>query len=376
MLTRCRRIVVKVGTNTICDDAGRLDHKAVSSLARQIAELMRSGLSRSPGRDKLRPGGHSVTLVASGAIGSGIGELDLPARPRKMPQLQAVAAVGQGQLMRAFHDAFARHGVKVAQVLLTREDFEHRSRYLNIRNTLAALEGFAAMPIINENDTVAVDEIRFGDNDILAALVTTMLGADLLVFLTNVDGLMKGGQVLDYVERVDQETMALVRGDRSSLGSGGMASKLAAVALVTRAGQFAAVANARAPGVIARLLAGERIGTVFAPSRRRMSSRARWIGQVARPAGRILIDEGAARALSAGGKSLLPSGVVAVAGQFERGATVSIIDPAGKELARGLTNYSSRQIDKIKGLKTSAIAKVLGEKPCDEVVHRNNMTLE
>jgi len=376
MLKCCRRVVVKVGTNAICDDAGRLDHKAVSSLARQIAELMRPGLSRSPGGDKLRPGGHSVTLVASGAIGSGIGELDLPARPRKMPQLQAVAAVGQGQLMRAFHDGFARHGVKVAQVLLTREDFEHRSRYLNIRNTLAALGDFGVLPIINENDTVAVDEIRFGDNDVLAALVTTMLGADLLVFLTNVDGLMRGGSVLDCVEQVDRETMSLVRGDRSSLGSGGMASKLAAAAMVTRAGQFAAVANSRAPNVIARLLAGEGIGTIFIPARRKMSSRARWISQVARPAGRILIDEGAAKAITTGGKSLLPSGIVAVAGDFERGATVSIIGPTGSELARGLTNYSSNQIERIKGLKTSAIAKVLGEKPCDEVVHRNNMTLK
>jgi glutamate 5-kinase len=361
LLACCRRIVVKVGTNTICDDAGRLDHKAVGSMARQIAEVVWSGVS--------------VTLVASGAIGSGVGELDLPARPKALSQLQAVAAVGQGQLMRAFHDAFARHGIKVAQVLLTREDFEHRRRYLNIRNTLAALEKFSALPIINENDTVAVDEIRFGDNDILAALVTTMMGADLLVFLTSVDGLMKDGWVLDSVRRVDQETMSLVRGDRSSLGSGGMASKLTAAALVNRAGQFAAVANSRAPNVISRLLAGECIGTIFVPSRRKMSSRARWIGQVARPAGRILIDDGAAGALAAGGKSLLPSGIVAVSGPFERGATVSIIDPAGKELARGLTNYSSRQIDKIKGLKTSAIAKALGEKPHDEVVHRNNMMM-
>jgi len=361
LLTRCRRIVVKVGTNTICDSDGRLDVKSVSSLARQIAEVMRSGVS--------------VTLVASGAIGSGIGELDLPARPRELSKLQAVAAVGQGQLMRAFHDAFARHQVKVAQVLLTRADFEHRRRYLNIRNTLAALEGFGALAIINENDTVAVDEIRFGDNDILASLVATMLGADLLVFLTSVEGLIKDGQVLDCVDCVDSETMALVRGDRSSLGSGGMASKLTAAAAVTRAGQFAAIANAAAPNVLARLLDGERIGTIFVPEKRRMSSRRRWIAQAARSAGRILIDEGAAKALVAGGKSLLPSGILAVSGPFERGATVTIIDPAGRELARGLTNYSSRQIEKIKGLKTSDIAKALGEKSHDEVVHRNNMTL-
>jgi glutamate 5-kinase len=361
VIAHCRRIVVKVGTNVLCDGSGRLDLASVDRLASQIADLMRSG--------------RWVTLVASGAIASGMGELGLASRPKTMPQLQAAAAVGQGRLMQAFHDVFARYGVKVAQVLLTRDDFEDRKRYLNIRNTLAALEEFGALAIVNENDTVAVEEIRFGENDVLAALVTTMLGAQLLVFLTTVDGVMKEGKILDVIADVDDQTMALVREDRSPLGSGGMASKLAAAAMVTGAGEVAVIANAAEPSVLERLLAGQKLGTVFVPAKRRLSSRRRWIGQAAKPAGRIVVDAGAARALLAGGKSLLPSGITAVAGRFERGDTIAVLDSSGKEIARGLTNYSAAEIDRIKGLKTSAIAKELGEKPYDEVIHRNNMTV-
>jgi glutamate 5-kinase len=289
--------------------------------------------------------------------------------------LQAVAAVGQGQLMRAFHDTFARRGIKVAQVLLTRDAFEDRTRYLNIRNTLRALGECGALPIINENDAVAVDEIRFGDNDIISALVANMIGADVVVFLTNVDGVLEDGRVLDVIERVDEKAMLLAGAGRSKLGSGGMASKLYAASLVTRAGEVAVVANARRANVLTRLLAGERVGTVFVPADRKMSSRRRWIGQASKPVGKIFVDAGAAKALTQRGKSLLPSGVVAVAGSFEKGATVAVIDPAGKQIARGLTNYSADQIEQIKGLKTTQIAKVLGDKPYDEVIHRNNMTM-
>jgi len=356
------RIVVKIGTNAICDEAGRINRKDVANLARQMASLMKRGVS--------------VTVVASGAIGAGMGELDLPSRPKAIPMLQAVAAIGQGQLMRTFHDTFARYGVKVAQVLLTRDDFDERTRYLNIRNTLAALRDCGALPIINENDTVAVDEIRFGDNDILAALVTNMLGADLLVFLTSVDGVMKDGRVLDVIERVDDDALRLVTPERSRLGSGGMATKLDAARMVVRAGEIAVIANARQPNVLTGLLAGKSVGTVFVPARRRMPSRRRWIAQASRPAGQIVIDDGAVRALKRLGKSLLPSGVTAVNGKFAKGAVVAVLDSTGAEVARGLTNYSAEQLRKIKGLRTSRIAKVLGDKPYDEVIHRNNMTLE
>ncbi len=360
-VSSARRIVVKIGTNAITDEAGRLDRKGITNLTGQIAKLIRDG--------------KEVTLVASGAIGSGMGELDLPTRPKTVPGLQAAAAVGQGQLMRVFHDVFARRKIQVAQVLVTRDAFEDRTRYLNIRNTLTALREFKALPIINENDTVAVDEIRFGENDILAAMVANMIPADVVVFLTSVDGVMKDGKVLDVIERVDDAAMSLVNDEQSKLGSGGMASKLQAADMVTRAGEVAIVANARTPRVLNRLIAGEKLGTVFVPATRKMSSRRRWISQASKPAGKIVVDSGAARALVKQGKSLLPSGVTKVVGNFDKGATVEVIDSGGKKIARGLTNYSAEQIEKIKGLKTNQIAKTLGDKPYDVVIHRNNMTL-
>ncbi len=355
------RVVVKVGTNSICGKTGRPDRRAIARLASQIAHI--------------REMGKSVSLVASGAIGAGVGELSLPARPKTLPDLQAVAAVGQGQLMRTFHDVFAEHDIPVAQVLVTRADFEDRTRYLNIRNTLSSLEAYGALPIINENDTVAVDEIRFGENDVLAALVANLQGADLLVMLTTVDGVMRSGEVLDVIEQVDAETMGLARDERSSMGSGGMASKLQAARLVVQAGEVAVIASARATRVLERILDGKRVGTVFVPATRRMSSRERWIGQVSRPTGRVTIDAGAVRAIREKGKSLLPSGVTRVSGSFPVGATVIVEDPAGQEVARGLVNYDAMQIEKIRGLKTSEIARVLGDKPYDEVIHRDNMTV-
>jgi len=323
VLCKARSIVVKLGTNAITDDAGRLDRKVINALVRQIAAARAAGVS--------------VTVVSSGAIGAGLPELDMTERPRTMPMLQAVAAVGQGQLMRAFHDAFARCDGKVAQVLVTADDFRQRTRYLNIRNTLAALRECGAIPIINENDAVAVDEIRFGDNDVIAALVTNLLGADALILLTSVDGVLDDGRVVDVVEKID-DARGLVEAGRSRLGSGGMGTKLEAAGQVTRAGR-------------------------------------RWIGLASRPAGEVYVDAGAARALMSGGKSLLPSGITSVAGTFGKGATVSVVAPNGDEIARGLTNYSAEQIDKIRGLKTSQIPRVLGDKTYDEVIHRNNMAL-
>lgn len=361
VIAAARGVVVKVGTDAITDETGRPDRKVISSLARQISEAMQQGIS--------------VSLVASGAIGAGVGELGLSERPRTLPMLQASAAVGQGQLMRAFHDAFARHGVRVGQVLVTREDFENRTRYLNIRNTLAAMDEVGALAIINENDAVAVDEIRYGDNDIIAALVATMLHADLLVLLTVVDGVLAEGKVVDLIDGVDEQALSLAGIERSRRGSGGMSSKLSAAGMVTSAGEAVAIANARTPNVLRKLLSGKRVGTVFMPAEKKMSSRRRWIGQASRPKGRIAIDDGAVRALLRQGKSLLPSGIASISGRFAKGDTVSIVDSSGKEVARGLSNYSAEQVEKIKGLKTNQITKVLGEKPYDEVIHRNNMTL-
>jgi glutamate 5-kinase len=364
VIKQARRIVVKVGTSAICDPTGRLDRRTLRSLARQIADAMGDGVS--------------LTLVASGAVGAGLAELDLPARPRSLPMLQAVAAVGQGQLMRAFHDALKRRRRSVAQVLLTRDDFEDRTRYLNIRNTLSALHEAGVLPILNENDVVAVDELdlRYGDNDLIAAHITNLLAADLLVLLTTVDGLLDAdGTVIETVEALDAATRSLAGGQRSRLGSGGMEAKLEAAGKVTAAGEAVVIANARTPNVLRKLLAGKTVGTVFLPAGKKIPSRRRWIGQTAKLAGAIVIDDGAARALRERGKSLLPAGVRAVRGTFAKSDTVAILDAKGNEIARGLTNYAADELDKIKGLKTSEIAKTLGEKAYDEAIHRNNLTL-
>jgi glutamate 5-kinase len=364
IIARARRIVVKVGTNGLTDRAGRLDAQQVAALSRQIADLLDDGVD--------------VTLVASGAIGAGLGELDLPARPKTLPELQAVAAVGQGQLMRAFHDALAPLGRRVGQVLISRDDFEHRGRYLNIRNTLCALHELDTLAILNENDAVATEELdtRYGDNDIIAAHVTNMLQAEVLVLLSSVDGVLDdGGQVIDVIEQVNDDALALADERRSSLGSGGMSAKIAAAGLVTAAGEAVVIANAHTPEVLSRLRAGEKLGTVFLPADRKLSSKRRWIGQAARPEGTIYVDAGAATALREMGKSLLPSGMTEIQGTFEKGATVSIVGPDGLEIARGLTSYASAELQQIAGLRTEQIEETLGHCPTPEAVHRNNMTV-
>ena len=355
-----RSVVVKCGTSSLTESSGRLDPAAVSKLCAQLAKLMDSG--------------RSVTLVASGAIGAGMGELDLPHRPETLPVLQAVAAVGQGQLMRAFHDEMEKHSCLVGQVLVDREDFEDRRRYLNIRNTLFALHERNILPVINENDVVSVDEIRFGDNDIIAAHITNMLSADVLILLTTVDGILDAEKTIDTVHDIAQVRL-LVSGDKSRLGSGGMDTKLAAAEMVTSAGEAAVIANIAEDDILDRIVSGESIGTFFIPADKRLSSRRRWIGQAARAAGSIIVDEGAVRALKEHGKSLLPSGITAVDGEFSSGEIVSVLDSGGNELARGLTNYDSRQLKSIMGMQTSEIAGVIGDKPYDEAIHRNNMTL-
>jgi glutamate 5-kinase len=366
LIRSARRIVVKVGTNALTGRDGRLDEAFVGDLSGQIAQLLADGLE--------------VALVSSGAIGAGVAELDMPGRPKTLPMLQATAAIGQGQLMRAFHDCFGRFDLKVAQILLTRDDFHHRTRYLNIRNTIAALAECRVLPVINENDTVSVDEIRFGDNDLIAALVTNMIAAEAMVLLTDVEGFLRGGKPVRLLERIDEAVLdtagATWSSDRPGAGGvGGMRSKLEAAAMVAGAGSAAVIANARTPNVLRRLLAGEALGTLCLPATRRMSARRRWIGHAARAAGKIFIDAGAAQALTRRGKSLLPSGITSLTGKFDKGANVTIIGPDEKPLARGLSNYSSDQLDKIKGLKSSQIAQVLGDRPYEEVVHRNNMTL-
>jgi glutamate 5-kinase len=363
-LGQVRSIVVKLGTQLLSDADKRLDSAFLAGMARQVAGLRQRGMQ--------------VTIVSSGAVGAGMRELNLPARPTDLARLQAVAAVGQRKLMDTWAIAFAPYDVPVAQVLLTREDIDHRTRFLNLRNTIHAIHGLGAIPIINENDTISTDEIvkiSFGDNDILAALVTHSLRAHLLVLLTVVDGLLDAdGQPVRLVENIEQ-ARGLVRAERSPLGRGGMDSKLAAAEMVTDAGEAMVVADGRDEDVLARILDFELVGTLFMPSPRRRSSRSRWIGAV-RPVGAVVVDEGAAIAVGQKNKSLLPAGIVRVEGGFERGDVIAVKNPSGTLIARGLSNYASPAVEQIKGRKTVEVRGLLGDAAYEEVIHRSNMVLE
>jgi glutamate 5-kinase len=360
-LAAVRSVVVKLGTQLLTDPSGRLDPAYFATIAREVATLRQRGVE--------------VTIVSSGAIAAGLAELGLAKRPTDLAQLQAVAAVGQRRLMDTWADALEPFKMPVAQILLTREDIDDRTRFLNVRNTIRAAHELGAVAVINENDTISTSEIvqiSFGDNDILAAMVAAALRADLLVLLSVVDGLLDAHhKPVRLVESLDQARQ-LVRVEKSALGKGGMNSKLEAARMVTDAGEAMALANGRDPNVLIRLMDGEEVGTLFAPSQKKRSSRSRWIG-AARPAGSIIVDGGAVTALIEKNRSLLPAGIVRVEGVFEPGDVVSIIGPDGVELARGLSNYAAGDVERIRGKKTADVRALLGEAAYDEVVHRNNL---
>jgi glutamate 5-kinase len=372
LLASVRSAVIKLGTQLLTDPkSGRLDEAYLATVAKEVAAL----------RDR-----HvAVTIVSSGAIGAGVAELGLPKRPTDLARLQAVAAVGQRRLMDAWARAFEPFKMPVAQLLLTREDIDERTRFLNVRNTVHAAHELGAVPIINENDTISTDElvkITFGDNDILAAMVSAALRAHLLVLLTSVDGVLDAdGKPVRLVESLEQ-VRALVRAEKSALGKGGMNSKIEAARMVTDAGEVMVVANGRDPNVLIRMLDGEEVGTLFAApgagagtgAAKKQSSRNRWIG-AARPAGTIVIDDGAAAALMQKNRSLLPAGVVSIEGDFAPGDVVAIIGPDRRTIARGLCNYAASDVLKIRGKKTAQVREMLGEAAYDEVVHRNNLVL-
>jgi glutamate 5-kinase len=362
-LSTVTSVVVKLGTQLLTDKSGRLDSDFLSTITAQIADMRTRGIG--------------VTIVSSGAIGAGVAELNLPKRPTDLAQLQAVAAVGQRRLMDAWAAAFSPHELHIAQLLLTREDIDDRARFLNLRNTIHAVHELGGIPIINENDSISTDElvkISFGDNDILAALVTHALRADLLILLTVVDGILdNSGVPVRLVESVDA-ARALVRTEKTTQGKGGMDSKLNAARMVGDAGSVMVVADGRMPDVLKRLLDHEEIGTMFVPVGRKLSSRSRWIGS-ARSAGTIVIDDGAVRALVELKKSLLPAGIVSVDGDFNRGDVIAIAAADGRIIARGLSNYAAADILRIKGKKTKEVREMLAESAYDEVVHRDNLVL-
>lgn len=326
--------------------------------------------------------GRELLLVTSGAVGAGMGRLGWKTRPKTIPEKQACAAVGQGLLLQVYENFFSQYGITVGQVLLTRDDFADRRRFLNARNTLLTLLRLGILPIINENDTVAVDEIRFGDNDTLSALVTNLIDAEMLLILSDVDGLYTAdprkdpaARFIPEVEKITPELEAVAGGAGSATGSGGMVTKFQAAQIVGQAGAVMVIAAAAADNVLRRVLAGEEIGTVFWPAERHLKGRKRWILFGTTVQGKIYVDEGAARALCEEGRSLLPSGIVGVEGDFEAGHAVSIIAPGGQEIARGLVNYAAAEVDRMKGLKTREIAALMGQQPYDEVVHRDNLVL-
>ncbi len=369
ILSKVKKVVVKIGTGVLTTDYGYVDREQIRRLAGQVVELKKMG--------------YDVVVVSSGAIGSGMGELGIEKRPSTLPELQAVAAIGQSKLIGAYDECFKLHGYHAAQILLTREDFEDRQRYLNTCNTIHTLFQMNAIPVVNENDTISVDEIKFGDNDALSALVTNLLNAELLIILSSVDGLYdrfptakSKATVIPMVENISHEIKQLAFDSKTARGVGGMQTKLEAASVVTNAGEAVIIANGRMDNVLKKIVQCENVGTLFLPKEERLASRKRWIGYTIKPKGKIYVDDGAMHALAEKGKSLLASGIVAAEGAFSKGDIVSVCKREDRTIfARGLTNYSSEEIEKIKGCSTSSIAKVLGYKLYDEVIHRDNMVI-
>ncbi len=364
----CKRVVIKVGTSTVTHSTGKLNLLRMETLAREIADLQSSG--------------REVCLISSGAVGAGVGKINFPDRPKTLPEKQALAAIGQGRLVHMYEKFFSEYGKTVAQVLLTRDVFSNRLRYLHARHTLSTLFDFGVIPIINENDTVAVDEIKFGDNDTLSAMLACLIDADLLIILSDIDGLFSDdprinpeARLLPLVEEVSKDLLARSRTKGSKLSSGGMFTKLAAARIVMTSGIPMIIANNKEPNILRRLLDGEELGTLFIPSGSPVQARKQWIAFGSSPHGRIVIDDGAAEAIRKRGKSLLPSGIVKVEGKFSRGEVVSIVDQDEVEIARGMVNFSSDEIGIIAGHHTDEIEKLLGSTDYDEVVHRNNLAL-
>jgi len=361
-------VVVKVGTNVLADATGHLDRERIQSLADQI--------------QRVRCLGWQVVLVSSGAIGAGVGMLKLGRRPTDLPHLQACAALGQTALMQMYQSAFAPHKILPAQILLTAGDFDSRARYLNVRNTILTLFEYTCLPVINENDTVSVAEIKFGDNDVLAAMVANLMQAPLLILLTNVDGLYSADPRTDpsaslvaTVPHIDRAVTDMAGNSKSLLGTGGMRSKLRAARLATAAGGAVIMANGSTDGVLDAIFRGETVGTLFLAHGDSVAAKKRWLGFTARPQGTLTVDDGARRAIVEQGKSLLPVGVRGVTGDFGKGDVLSIADTSGVEIARGLSNYIAADAVRIAGLKADQIAAILGKVPYDELVHRDNLVV-
>jgi glutamate 5-kinase len=368
LVANASRLVVKVGSSLVTNEGRGIDHDAVARWAGEIAHLIQCG--------------KSVVLVSSGAIAEGMQRLGWSTRPRAIHELQAAAAVGQMGLVQAYERAFDQYALRTAQVLLTHDDLSDRRRYLNARTTLTTLLALRVIPIINENDTVTTDEIRFGDNDTLGALVTNLVEADVLVLLTDQPGLFTAdprrnpAATLVRTGRADDPALeSMAGGAGSAIGRGGMLTKVLAARRAARSGASTIIASGREPGVLTRLAHGEELGTALTADRNSLAARKQWLADHVRLAGRLTLDSGAVRALTHDGKSLLSIGVVAVSGSFGRGEVVGCIDPDGREIARGLVNYGAQETARILRRPSSEIESVLGYVDEPELIHRDNLVL-
>lgn len=364
--TRVRRLVVKVGSSTLTHSTGKLNYGRIERLVRELADLANQG--------------KELILVTSGAVSAGMGRLQLTEKPKTIPEKQAAAAVGQGILMHTYEKLFAEYGQVVAQVLLTREDSVDRKRYLNSRHTMQALLARRVIPIVNENDAVAVDELKIGDNDTLSALVAGIVDADLLVILSDVAGLYDrnpqlypDAKLIETVADITPDIEALAGGPGTARGTGGMYTKIQAAKIAVNSGVAMVIASGSQDGVLRDIMAGRQVGTLFLPRENPLHVRKRWIAFGSRLKGTIVVDDGCARAIVEHGSSLLPSGITAVLNDFEPGSTVRVVASDGREIARGISNYSAEDVRRIMGAHSQDIADILGGKTYDEVIHRDNL---
>ncbi|MBI5747012.1 MAG: glutamate 5-kinase [Nitrospirae bacterium] len=368
ILKGCKKVVLKIGSNIISSVREGLDYQRIEELAREISSLKGTG--------------REVIIVSSGAVVSGIKKLGLKSRPASIPIKQAAAAVGQSRLMWAWESAFEQFNETVAQVLLTGDDMTNRTRLLNSRNTISTLLEYNVIPVINENDTVATEEIRLGDNDNLAGLVANLTDANLLIILSDVYGLFTEdprsnhqARLIPLVSHVTPDIERMAGDAASKEGTGGMRTKIQAAKRVSASGAYTIIICGLDPKNLSRLFAGEEIGTIFLPEERPLKGRKHWITYTLRPKGKLVLDDGAVQALRDKGKSLLPSGIVSINGSFAVGDPVCCYNSKGAEIAKGLVNFTSSDLSRIKGVRTSEIEKILGYKDYDEVIHRDNLVL-
>lgn len=367
-LPKAKRIVVKVGTAVISTPSGRLDLERMNNLVIQMANLAKKG--------------YQLLLVTSGAIAAGLERLGKEERPSAIPELQAAASVGQGLLLQQYNNLFSQHDLKVGQVLLTQFDIIHREQYVNASNTFEKLFELGVIPVVNENDTTAVEEIKFGDNDTLAALVANLVKADALIVLTDTEGLYTTdpradtkAKLIAEVQEITSEIERLAGGKGTEFGSGGMVTKVRAARIVTLAGASMVVADGRKPNVLLDIMEGKEVGTFFAPHKKKMTSRKAWIAFGRTTKGTIIVDDGAKEALRGKGRSLLAAGVLSCEGSFSMGDAVDIADTQGNVFAKGLINFNAQELNQIKGLKSSEVSRVLTGEASEEVIHRDCLVI-